>query len=820
MVLDRHACRFTANHRQSRTKELYLSRAIEVQPCFNRDVISDLSDRATTSLLELGAWAEGENLEYVPSAAPALTSLTGDRAEDSDIDAQTLQALNAGNLQGVNAWIRHLTLEEDKDQRIGQLFTSAASTAPLSCQEELIKENTVKIDYQDQINERSCLHELAISGRVDTLKLLLEHGANTRSVDIYGRMPLHYAAMHGHVDAISALALADNAREGQISSYTINAPDLDNFTPLIHAIAHSHFEAVKLLTTLGARVDPITDSDHSPLNLACQHGSVPIVGLLLESKAQIIPDAEGLYPQHLVPRSGSSPELLLMLQTHGVNLDQPDKLYQWTPLMHAASEGHIECIKTLLACGADVNALDEKGLSAAYYAAWDGHMSCLDLLEKAMSLRTSAKSSDVDMAPQIKQTPFTMGKVPEPEAIPDLALPPPIIPLRRYGHNFLDTTKTFVVINFDTMDSNAIRFYGDNKYPAARLTISSKSSDLIPRNISLPMQDEHRTISFQIDSLATFSIDFDIFPSFGSKIIARGAASSTVFTSRKSSSGPWHLELFDPRLKAIGRITFDYQVVTPFRDIPTEISQFATYWKATSQTASKKSALNTGSSLSGDFLRIFVQTTRDGVPVLFPRWSIESDLAKYGVHNDLIHRLTSSQLAAISDARQPDRVDKLQQSLRALDTDRSTALDDLSRDLQTSCLSLQDVLKMLPSDVHLEIHVIYPSRFEEDDGQLGPTNNMNTAVDAILSVVFECANTSRAIGDGRVRSIVFSSYNPMICTALNWKQPNCMWNVMCNDAITDIHQIRSFSVMNSVLSFAQAVRLALVQMLQAQKTSR
>ncbi|KAG9865123.1 ankyrin repeat protein nuc-2, partial [Aureobasidium melanogenum] len=49
---------------KSRTKELYLSRAVEIQPCFNRDVIRDLSDQATSSLLELGAWAEGEKIEY------------------------------------------------------------------------------------------------------------------------------------------------------------------------------------------------------------------------------------------------------------------------------------------------------------------------------------------------------------------------------------------------------------------------------------------------------------------------------------------------------------------------------------------------------------------------------------------------------------------------------------------------------------------------------------------------------------------------------------------------------------------------------------
>ena len=146
----------------------------------------------------------------------------------------------------------------------------------------------------------------------------------------------------------------------------------------------------------------------------------------------------------------------------------------------------------------------------------------------------------------------------DPDAIPSLSLPPPIIPLRRYGHNFLETTKTFILLSFDDLDCDAIEFYGDSKYPAARLTISSKSSDLIPRNVPLPVQDDFKNISFQIENLDAFSIDFDIFPTFGSKVIARAAASSRVFTGKRRSCGKWHLELFDPRLRAIGRISFRF----------------------------------------------------------------------------------------------------------------------------------------------------------------------------------------------------------------------------------------------------------------------
>lgn len=738
---------------------------MEVQPVFNRDVISDLSDQATTSLLELGAWAEGERIEFTATGSDETgrpSPSQAAQAADNDLENQILHAVNAGSHASIRDWAARLAGTPDAQEKISRVFLSTVNTAPLSSQQLLYDTNLVDVNYVDEINERSCLHEIAISGRLESLDLALQHNANTGAVDVYGRIPLHYACMHGRVEVVQKLIAA--------APNTVDAKDLDNFTPLIHGIVHTHFSCVQAVLQLGARVNPTSDADHVPLNLACQYGSVPITDLLLQYRPEILPDAEGLYPQHLVPRSGRSAQILLMLRNYGANLDQPDKLYQWTPLFHAASEGHLSCLQTLIECGVDVDALDEKDLSAMYYAAWEGHLDCLRLLEKAGRGRGIQPSQTVTAATQT--APHT-SSAPQPmtmeiEGIPDLSLPPPIIPLRRYGHNFLDTTKTFIIISFETPGSDAIEFYGDSKYPAARLTISSKSSDLIPRNLPLPIQDEFKVISFQIDNLETFSIDFDIFPTFGSKVIARGAASSRVFTNRSSSSGSWHLELFDPRLRAIGRTSFRYQVVTPFQGIPLEITQFATYWKATSLVSSQPNALITGSSLSGNYQRIFVQATKDNVPVLYPEWALPSTWAQYGVRNDLISRVTFEQFSKIGEANGRGR----QYLQNLLQTSPESTVSQ-AQGIATSWTSLKDVLDLLPPEVHLDLHILYPTRAEEEEHQLGPTRNINNIVDSILAVVFEHASELRASSDGFIRSIVFSSYNHCICTALNWKQPNC-----------------------------------------------
>jgi CDK inhibitor PHO81 len=539
---------------------------------------------------------------------------------------------------------------------------------------------------------------------------------------------------------------------------------------LIHAIIHGHLECAGRLLQRSARLDPISDTDHVPLNLACEHGSVAIVELLLQHGAAILPDAEGLYPQHLVARSGQTPQLLLLLKSYGADLDQIDKLYSWTPLFHAASEGNVPCVKTLLEVGVKTNIQDEKDLSAMYYAAWEGHLECMRLLSSIITENRNTRST---MQPPLlgasigSSAPIPM--VIDADGIPELELPPPIIPLRRYGHNFLDT-KTFIQISFEDTGEQPMTFFHDSKYPAARLTISSKLSDLIPKNILLPFQEDTRLVSFQIDTLDSFAIDFDVFPTYGAKVIAKTVALPSTFRALISSSGRCCLPLFDPRLRAIGQINFNFHVIKPFRGKPLEITDFETYWKATSQFDHKPSAFITGSSLSGYYVQLFVQHTCDGVPVLWPRWTIN-----YMDIDFPVSRLTYEQFVSAGSRRATKTGD-----LSALPSLSADSIEQVHQILSSSAVSLQDALNLLPKGMHVNLQVLYPSVEEEKTLRLGPTVNINTFGDAILSVVFDHARELRERDPESVRSIVFSSYNPTVCTALNWKQPNYPI-FLCND---------------------------------------
>ena len=748
---------------QEKTKEIYLSCAVEIQPCFNRDVIREMTDQCTSNLQDFADWAEGERMNRMEEdTTDRSPDQHGPNVDELDIESQILEAINAGNLAIVQEWIGRVGTLPDGRERITRAFLNSANDAPDASLNVMWESHLVDARQPDDINRRNILHKAAISGRDELLQLGLSGGADVTAADVYGRTPLHYASMHGFTTIIDALV--------KVAPRTINVKDVDNFSPLIHAIVNSQLECVGKLLEYGAQVDPAAESnDHIPLNLACQHSPREIVELLLKKKPLILPDAEGLYPQHLLARTAHDADLLLLLDDYGADLDQPDKLYGWTPLFHAASEGNVVCLRALLESGVNPRILDEKSLSSMYYATWEGHIECMRLLAERGVARVSISSTTPrSVPPSANIIPSSATPIPmqgDVSNIPEITLPPPILPVRRYGHNFLDN-KTFIAINFGDLGYEPIQFYKNTKYPASRLTVSSKSSDLIPRNLLLPIQDESKVISFQIDNIDTFSIDFDIYPTFGSRIIGRAVASSRVFTQHRDSSGVCDLELFDPRLRVIGHMSFKFKVVKPFPGTPLEITHFATYWRATSRLESESSTLITGSSLSGEYARLFVQLTSDGVPILYPQWRVDHEGLSVSVNS-----LTLADFDRIGARhRHSEGTDD---ALAGLENATSEDIPRVHQVLARAFTTLQQALATLPPQVNVELHVLYPNPLEEERLRLGKTVNVNDFVDALLTVVFEHARKLRDMAGGHVRSMVFSSFNQDICTALNWKQPNC-----------------------------------------------
>jgi CDK inhibitor PHO81 len=312
----------------------------------------------------------------------------------------------------------------------------------------------------------------------------------------------------------------------------------------------------------------------------------------------------------------------------------------------------------------------------------------------------------------------------------------------------------------------------------------------------LPIQDDSKSVSFQIDNLESFAVDFEIFPTFGSKVIAKSVALPEVFRAAESSSGTCCLPLFDPRLRAVGEIHFSFQVIKPFSGEPLEITHFATYWKATSALVDR-SGLITGSSLSGDYLQLVIQMTRDLIPIVYPSYCITRGGIEIPIGN-----LTYATLMNTGLVKERKLAD-----LAAMGTD-IPALHSL---LGSSLLPVKDILAKLQTSIHIDLQIAYPSAIEESALFLGPTIDINTFTDAILKVVFDHARASKTQNADFMRSIVFTSTNPQVCSAFNWKQPNFPV-LLCNDLGSARHvreqTMRGMGETRAPLSIKESARLA------------
>lgn len=197
---------------KSKTKELYLSRAVEVQPFYNATVISELSDQATTSLQELGAWSEGDHVtfdrnEHVVSSQHLLGT------DEGDADTLLLETVTSGNIESLkDLLLRSSTAGNPGNvndtalmERITRTFLAAINEAPEHSLQLLLDTGLVDIQSEDDINERNCLHQASIYGNMFVMKAGLEKGVAVNRLDVYGRVPLHYACMHGRLDMMEAL---------------------------------------------------------------------------------------------------------------------------------------------------------------------------------------------------------------------------------------------------------------------------------------------------------------------------------------------------------------------------------------------------------------------------------------------------------------------------------------------------------------------------------------------------------------------------------------------------------------------------------------
>jgi ankyrin repeat protein len=249
--------------------------------------------------------------------------------------------------------------------------------------------------------DRPVLVEAALRGHVFVLKELLEAGADVSLTDSQGFFALIFAAQRGHMDCIKLLLAAGadanianaagdtplilsvllkrrDCAEALLPTSDLSITNHEGFNAFHSCILSANEECFELLlphvtdpdqrTAHGVHPsgEPLEIFNQTPLHIACQQG------------------------QHRMAKA---------LLKRGADRNARDSM-QRTPLHLAAQQGQLACVVLLLGqprkfkmTSAEVNAVDEKGITALHVAAFHGFEKICGVLLEA-GARLDLKSSE------------------------------------------------------------------------------------------------------------------------------------------------------------------------------------------------------------------------------------------------------------------------------------------------------------------------------------------------------------------------------------------------------------------------------------------
>ncbi|XP_061386313.1 uncharacterized protein LOC133321241 [Musca vetustissima] len=256
------------------------------------------------------------------------------------------------------------------------------------------------------------LLDAARTGNISVVAKILEHYAkkggplssfrrspSINAQDMNGYTPLHHACLNGHEEIVRLLLASDAATD---------IPDIRGSTPLYLASWANKPDIVKMLLMhprRPANPNAQNSQNETPLHCAAEHGHNAVVAILLAYGADpTIRNNSFQTALDLASQFGRLQVVQLLIRTHP-ELIEPFRVYDEmvalenghsppytiTPTKHiythsclhlAARNGHKKVVETLLAAGVDVNILTNSG-SALHEAALCGKKSVVCTLLRA-----------------------------------------------------------------------------------------------------------------------------------------------------------------------------------------------------------------------------------------------------------------------------------------------------------------------------------------------------------------------------------------------------------------------------------------------------
>jgi ankyrin repeat protein len=230
---------------------------------------------STTSETAAQRQPEGKKSAGEPAIAPTVK--TGPPSKSELLNQKLLQAAESGDTAEVLSLIREGAGVNAGGPTYGNTALIDAAARGYSETVRALLEKGAEVDGHDNAG-RTALMEAAFGGYTDTARLLLEKGANVNAMDDEGWSPLFFAAFSRR---------SDTARFLLEQGADVNAKNKYDDCALIHAAYGGDTETVKVLLGHQAEINAKDDMGRTALMEASRQGHLDTVRMLLENGAAI-----------------------------------------------------------------------------------------------------------------------------------------------------------------------------------------------------------------------------------------------------------------------------------------------------------------------------------------------------------------------------------------------------------------------------------------------------------------------------------------------------------------------------------------------------
>ena len=290
---------------------------------------------------------------------------------------QLMDACKIGNIGMINKLLHdhpEIDVRECRDHaHKGTALHMAASNKQHDIVSFLIEE---KACDPMKVNQRghNVLHRAVRGGDLKSVKYLVERGCDPMTKCYWERNALHHACIKNQLEILKYLTKEERDTTCRDNKYFL--------TPLDLACEYGSLEMVKYLLE-DLKCDMINVKGHNtPLHQAAYGGKNDIVKYLIHEKG-ISPICKGSTPLHSACKAGQVSTVKLLLEHKKALCTHKDATAGATPLHKAAQHGKLEVVKVLVEkFGCDIHATNWNGETPAITAEKKGHHQIVQYLRE------------------------------------------------------------------------------------------------------------------------------------------------------------------------------------------------------------------------------------------------------------------------------------------------------------------------------------------------------------------------------------------------------------------------------------------------------